>query len=528
MKLTVTILGFDTEKGHDLDLKLRKALTEMLSQFELVIHPTIWNGVQFDWLKACMEDDLVFFDASIEEVNGSYDSNWEAACDNAMTMDHILVLSRSRLPNNYRAIRTNVAEIGQEKRDESDNPICIYSNDEIIAWVEKQLDIMLRDNRIPVKPELKLGIPSFEALSTVSQEMMEVLNRKMEDAMDYDHRTKQKGAFISYRSYYYRHEYHGMSVQDLAAQIRKNHGDENYPVTIYAEKQLSFEFMTEQRRWGVIDFIDHKLREVDEVYIFETGPEDGYGYYDSWWTNGEIISLMYIKSNQSLPKIFVCHYDESLQQMVIEKKGLDYIPDLSRRAITELARYFANAAGANENMENMRMLRQLDEESQRQCFEWQQQLFGSLYLQPAMVEALKDNTFESFRASFMSHVYDLSFTDNRIASCPHCGSQRRHLTIDDFRNDQIVLDFIDVNSETDHGRKKAEIQARGFFSISLEEMKEIEQSHIWHCPRCNTPIHVRPIPDSQSQYQWWPIRTGMRTGPNDVIIEKVQNWEIVE
>lgn len=525
MKLTVTILGLDSVYGRDLEKLLKKTLQQKLSQFELEIHPTIWNGVQYDWLKACMEDDLVFFDASIEEKEGSYDSNWEAACDNAMTMDHVLILSRTRLPNNYKAIRTNVAELGQEKRDDSKNPIYSYSNDEIIKWVDGQLDIMLRDDRIPVKSDLKMHIPSFEALGTIGQDMMEVMNRKMEEAMAYDQRIRKRGAFISYRSHYYDKEYHGMTVQDLKSQIKKSHNDDDYPVTVYAEKQLSFEFMTEQRRWGVIDFVDRKLRDVDEVYIFETGNEEGYGYYNSWWTSGEIISLMYIKSNGNLPRIFVCHYDEAQDKMVTEEKGPDFIPDLSKSSITELARYFANASGANENMDNMRLLRELDEDTQRQYFELQQQLFESLYAQQPMQEVLKANTFESFKASITSHVYDQSFTDNRIASCPHCGRSMRSLTIDDFGNDEYILDFIDVNSETDGGQKKEEIESRGFFSITPEEMTIIEKERIWHCPRCNSSIKVQPI--TEPQYQWWPIRRGMRTGPKDVIIERIVNWELV-
>lgn len=583
--LSITILGLDTDKGHDLVGKLKAALPLILNEVGYA-DPTInvvYNGQQYDMLKACMADDLVIFDASIElNEYGSWDSNYAAATANPCALDNILVVSRTRLPFNFSVLRTNVPELGQTEKDEKgqpvagikdyriieqvksetkqmsmpikpstfdlsnipelghndkddkSQPITLFENEIIVEWVKSEIRQMSKPfkpsesshtfpPRIPVNKDLKFNIPPFEQLGTVDSSFFEIQEKKMLDSLDYM-AAKRKGAFISYRSYYYKQEYHGKTAQDLIRLIKDLHEDQNYPVTIYAEGDIAFEFMTEQRRWFVESFVDRKMRTMDEIWIFETNDEDGYGYYDSWWTQGEIISLMYMKANGSrLPKIYVYYYDEQLGEMRYVQKDESFIPNLTKELNHELSQYFANAEGANEGMENMRTLRSKSLLYKRLAHFAMKQMQKRYMNTETMNKVMDGNDYKAFLDSIYSHVYDKSFTENRIVYCP---SLIHHYTIDDFHRPQFIRDFMHINSARDDGKYKDEIESRGFYSVSPQEMRKIEETGTWQLPNSNDIKRIKKL--SNPQFQWWPIRQGSFTGPNNVIIEKIDNWEFVK
>ena len=536
-KLSITILGLDTDKGRDLVERLKAALPQVLTEvgFADSTISVVYNGQQYDMLKACMADDLVIFDASIElNEYGSWDSNYAAATANPCALDNILVVSRTRLPFNFSVLRTNVPELGQNDKDSQGRLITEFTNNSIVEWVKSEIKQMsepfkpseLSDTlppRIPVNKDLKFNVPPFEQLGAVDSSFYEIQEKKMLDSLDYM-AAKRKGAFISYRSYYYKQKYHGKTAQDLVKLIKDLHNDQNYPVTIYAEGDIAFEFMTEQRRWFVESFVDRKMRTMDEVWIFETNDEDGYGYYDSWWTQGEIISLMYMKANGSrLPKIYVYYYDEQLGEMRYIQKDESFIPNLTKELNHELSQYFANAEGANEGMENMRTLRSKSFLYKRLAHFAMKQMQKRYMNTETMSKVMDGNDYKTFLNSIYSHVYDKSFTENRIVYYP---SIIHHYTIIDFQRPQFIKAFMHINSARDDGKYKDEIESRGFYSVSPQEMRKIEETGTWQLPNSNDVKRIKKL--ESPQYQWWPIRTGVRTGPNNVLIEKIDNWEFVK
>jgi len=533
-KISITILGLNNAAGKELVDNLKK---ELLSFFykkgfaETTINEK-YNGVQYDMIKACLADDLVIFDASIEQnESGSWDSNYAAATASPCALDNILVVSRTRLPMNFPVLRTNVPELGREDKDASGNPITSFKNEEIVNWVISEIDQMTKPfelpnstilpPRIPVSKDLKFNVPPFEQLATVADSLSEIQEKKMTESLDYIASVKREGAFISYRSYYHKNKYHGVNVEDLVKIIKEVHDDEEYPVTFYAEGDIAFEFMTEQRRWFVESFVDRKMRDMDEVWIFETDDRDGYGYYDSWWTQGEIISLMYMKANGSrLPKIYRCFYDEENKKMDYKLEDESFIPDLPGNLNHELAQYFANSDGANESMENMRKLRKMNFLYKRLAY-WSMRKLQKQFMPSEMMSKLmEDNDYESFLSSVYAHVYDKSFTDNRIVYHP---TNMRHYSIDDFKRPEFIKDFMLINSVRDDGKYKEEIESRGFFSVPPQDMKKVMETGMWKVPNSNDYKKIRKaeIP----QFQWWPIRQGLPTGPNSVLIEKLDNWE---
>ena len=134
----------------------------------------------------------------------------------------------------------------------------------------------------------------------------------------------------------------------------------------------------------------------------------------------------------------------------------------------------------------------------------------------------KELTYKSFIQSINSHVYDPSFTENRVVSCPNC--RGKGIAIEDFRNEKFIKDFIKTNSD-DPDEMRA-INERGFYCTSEQELEEIVSSGKWSCPKCNKTFDV-VYRENNNQYRWWPMRMGQRTGPDGVIIEKMPVYEIL-
>lgn len=536
--ITITVLGLNSIKGRELVSMIQNEIPPFMLGLGLkcIINPIIYsdNSSQYNMFKASMEDDLVLFDGSIEiDDNGSWDSNYITATAQPCAQDNILVLSRTRLPLNFPVMRTNVPELGVNDKDSNGEPILFFENSDILIWLKNEISLMAKSTtignqtftpRIPICDKFKTIVPPFEELNKLDSIFFEIQKAKMADAIEFINATKRKGAFISYRSHYYKNKYKGLvTAQDLASTIKQIHNDSDYPVTLYAEGDIANEFMTEQRMWFVESFVEQKLRLSEEVWIFETDNEDGYSYYNSWWTQGEIIALMYMKaSGAELPKIYVYYYDSHSGEMKYELKNSSFIPDLTKDAVKELSRYFSNSSGTFESMRSMREIRNLDAEQQYSYYKMIKQMsqqFLSLGIDNSTSKEFEYD-YDSFMESVYSHVYDRSFVENRIVMLPNYAE----ITIDCFKKSQFIKQFICINSERDDKLYKDDIENRGYVSISPEHMDNIDKTHEFKWGTISKQIQRI----NYSQFYWWPIRSGMRTGPNGVIIELIKNWEFID
>ncbi len=533
--ITITVLGLNSIKGRELVTLIQDEIPTFLLSIGLkcTINPIIYSDCssQYNMFKASMEDDLVLFDGSIEVDNcGSWDSNYNTATATPCAQDNILVLSRTRLPLNFPVMRTNVPELGVNDKDINGKSILYFENKDILVWLKNEIATMAKfinignqtlAPRIPVCKDLKCIVPPFEELNKLNNDFFDIQKAKMTDAIEFINATKKKGAFISYRSYYYKTKYKGLvSAQDLASKIKLLHKDSNYPVTLYADGDIANEFMTEQRMWFVESFVEQKLRSSEEVWIFETDNEDGYSYYNSWWTQGEIIALMYMKaSGAKLPKIYVYSYDPQLGEMKYDLKDASFIPDLSEIDFKELSRYFSNSSGTFESMRTMRKIRKMNFLKKRLNYWLIKQLSKKFLPTNSSGGTDEIGNYNSFMESVNSHVYDISFVENRIVMLP----KYAELTIDSFKKSHFIKQFILINSERDDKQHKEEIENRGYISIPPEQMSNIDKAHDFKWG--NICKKVQRI--NYNQYHWWPIRSGKRTGPNKVIIEPIRNWEFV-
>lgn len=534
-EITISILFSETTASRYLIEQIKKLISNLPNNKLFSIINVVVNGSQYDMLKATIESDLVIFDASVEwDENKGYDSNYFAATANPISDDRILVVSRTKLPINFVPMRTNVPMLGEEIKVRDKKGIIrsknTYTNEEIIDWLLSTINEMIQEGRIPKKADMKIKVPPFEQLSTISSELPVLIERNSMDSLDYmQSKSKSKrGAFISYRSRYCHEKINGWDVYELEKYIKKNHNSEKYPVLYYPDGDISKEFMTEQRRWEIVSFVDRRLREVEEVWIFNsysiTENSNVSNYLDSWWTQGEILALMYIKAGS--PKDFpkrIYLFDPYTGN--IEEKGSDFIPEMNDQLHQEIARYYSNSdslTSGNEGLGNMRMLRNTNGLLRRLAYHEMKKIQKKMYPKGTeMYEVMESITYDSYVESLNSHVYDLSFTENRIATCPTC--QQKNTTITHFKDPYFIKNFIKTNSDSLQDKK--EIGERGFFSVAETEFEKIVQTGMWRCPRCNKSFTIEYKPEN-NQYRWWPIRMGKRTGPNDVLIEKIPVYEI--
>src|SRR5207249_1455274 len=100
------------------------------------------------------------------------------------------------------------------------------------------------------------------------------------------------------------------------------------------ELAYSNELLTEMRRWQVLSTLDRWIGAADEVWVYNTDD-----YLDSWWTQGEIVTIAYRKAAGSYyPKLRVYDYKSGT---LIDPPAI-YLPQMTKVQVRRMARWFAN------------------------------------------------------------------------------------------------------------------------------------------------------------------------------------------
>lgn len=523
-KISITLFASRSREGQAFARRLSRDIESIVDSqdFHSSLFHIIEQGTQYDMISATLHDDLVIFDGSQEtDVNGNWCSNYEAVLANVISNDNIAVVSRTVLPINYMPFRTNVPAFGTDEHDYTGQ----FTDDSLLEWLKATIRSMKKEGRFPKPASLTFDLPPFGRITSENiDSIMERANRITQENSDYIHRSRSKAhsAFISYRSYYYRHTFHGWNVEKLAEYIRCYHDEQDgaeWHIRYYPSGVLSSEVMPEYRRWGFLSYVDRTLRSSDEVWIFQTPAHQGEaGYYDSWWTQGEIVSLMYIKkyNPQQMPAVYL--FDPVQGQA--RKMPLSFIPDLPAESSKELVRYFSNSdflSGSMELLAPMRQLRSLSDEELARFLPYLNSYMQTVMRGFSEKDLMEDHTVASLRDSLSSHTYDLSFVENRILVCPYCFGKGR--TIEDMRHPAFLSSYLRVNCD------EAPSRVKGVHIITPEKMEQIVQTGRWECPGCH---HSYRIQENKSILltQWWAIRTGQHTGPDGCVVERIPAYEI--
>ena len=190
------------------------------------------NSSPFQLVKAALNNEIVLVDGSLEEeefkkFNLDFGTNYECITPAVMSLDNVLILSRTQIPLNLTPLRSNVRRMGQYEDDVNEDNggrngyQLEYSNSQIISWLKKELIAMNEANRLVRDINLLLNIENYkEGIDELIIKQKEIFE---ENTKFIESTRKKEGivkCFISYRGCYYnRKRYDGK--YDIPKVVRK-------------------------------------------------------------------------------------------------------------------------------------------------------------------------------------------------------------------------------------------------------------------------------------------------------------------
>lgn len=383
---------------------------------------------------ACWHDDVVVLDAT---VTGERDHNYPMAIP--VALDHVLVVSRTYLPINFYALRDAIFEPG--------TAMLVYgtpfypnslSNSEILRWLQLQLADLLPFLPRPKKEKGLIG------------SVLRGMDRSMDRA---DGRRKQYGQiFLSYRS----SDWGRVAALKTRIERGEFHDGEHKAVRCFPPNTLSDEVMTEQRRWQMLSMIDRFVGPAGEVWVCESD-----NYYDSWWTQGELMTLAYRRQvgfrDRNPPRLRIFN----LEQNLLSDAPEDYLPAMTKAHRQRMARWFANCDTARMGVESIAAIRLL-----------------------AHLPLIGRHSY------LRDHVWSDEFWRYPILDCKVCRQIGKH------RNRVDIDSFLWTRDP-------------GFFRLSPGEMRDWARLNLIVCPQCKSSYRVEKGPP---QLLWLPVINGHRTG----------------
>lgn len=512
----------------------------------------------YQLLKAAFNNEIVIVDGSLEQNEytdeniHNFGSNYECLTPAVMSMDNILILSRTQIPLNFTPMRTNVKKLGV--MEDKFNPAnsgkrgyqLEYTNQQIIDWLKVEITNMANSDRLKRNPELKLDVANISNAEELLSKQNEILSENI-DFMKFFNASSKKKCFISYRGCYYnRKKYNGKyDIEEVKKEIENYHNG-NAEITVLAEGCLSNELMPEVRRWAFVCYIDRIIRECEEFWIFETkhkeknGEIKEVGYWDSWWCLGEILTLLRLKNDilQS-GKIKVMIFDPDAEESnKIREADISQWHTITPEENKELARYYANSdflEAGYESVKKMRQMRKWPRFLRKLEFSIMKRLVYSQYANAVGDHNFMDEyTFEDFENSIFSHVYDKSFMENRILSCGRCIKTGASEAV--VCDEKFIWKFLNINGKytgksMDMGSQVGSIIITPKeFNYIVKDEKKLKNNlvKVGGAVRCNK-NHLSVIHRTKDCfYIWWTPRMAKRTGPNNSVIEIVPVYSSTE
>lgn len=520
MKIEIVLFASSSLKGQELEKTLEgevfaRSITSLLMErvgqsVDVEINAIHSDAPEYEFHKAVLYSDVVIFDGSLEEDGITLGENYACIPHAPYLMDNVIVVSRTELPINFipNAYQTNVVPIGEETEEERErNPQKHYTNEEIIEWLKGCLATMIEEGRLPRKPEFKIA----KELLTDSNTILNYFN-KIYSLTDGNKKNRyEHTAFISYRSYYGEHKSNGYSIKELEKVILDYHKEHNptekWRVMFYASGSLAQDCLTEYRRWGLLEYVNYIFKQVDEVWIFNTHDTIyGPSYWDSWFTQGEFISLMNLKQSLSHCCPIIMMFDSSTGKSV-ELTDLPLIPKDLKQELSIITANSDTVYGDISTYKQMCLLKQ----------NWQN-------LPIWLRIKIRYSYYKHFRINIKkqldSHSYDKDFLTNRIFSCQNC--IKKGNDINSCKSKGFIRDFLNIYSPNSGIQKSNE--KLGYFALIEEDFAAALEKGTVKCPNCGKEFKITA--SKLHLYIW--ERNLPPFGVKHKYIDKVQAYNIEE
>lgn len=376
---------------------------------------------------ACFYEDIVIFDGSIED---NRHDQYRFAYDLMKRLDHVLIVSRTELPYNFEGRRRDGASswirIGEASVDLDVLRDPVQLNAGIIKWLNHTLEQLELPRSNKLVEQLRFDNVMAETIKAIN-----ISDKRMND-------FDKSALFVSYLSKDY------AALKKCFSYIEERTGLKKDNFHYFAPGRVAEEFMTEQRRWEIVSITDREMSKCGSLLIFETE-----GYFRSWWTVGELISVSYRfhKKWRECPTVYVANVRLNGKEMPeIIWKVLDtpeqkqnFFPKLSEYQMRRLARRFVNSDPDEAAYE-------LDEKSIRES-----QLPAPAKIPLAIFKGgvisiaeqngwLGDSSEKNTLSENISRAWESGnsyantkeFRTKRIVECRYCRENASDLTVDNF------------------------------------------------------------------------------------------------
>lgn len=465
-------------------------------------------------IMACLDADVVIFDASVEGDSEQY----RGAIELMKSLDHVLIVSRTPLPFNFGGMRKGGAP-GIIKTGVSEY-LERMTNEEILEWI---LDI-LEHSSMELPRELKMNLPA-DAYKKSMDKVMKVEAKMLTDSMK--RIEEEEGVFVSYLSRYskaYKGEHpEEPFVEDLFETICEVSQVSRDKIRYFPPGKISLEFMTAQRRFEIVSVTESFIGGCKAFWIYDT-PD----YASSWWVYGEKMSLVHIfgQAMEKCPDIYVVKpvRDEAgkwtfyLQKYLTLEEKKEFLPRLTPYQQRELERLYINSnpeTTGYEQVEKMRKLASLPDFLLKMNMKLEAPLVARKFKKvldgveaDEMEEQEKREAMEQIQnvdlmiEAVRSYVYTKEFWENHIIECPACRAA--------------------AEKQMDP-EKYMYFKEKYFHQVGRSEYQKIMDS-VKQGNVCNVKLpcgHTVSVKHNGVYYRWWTVKSDVPTGPDGKLLEDV-------
>lgn len=263
-------------------------------------------------------------------------------------LNHIIVVSENNLPLNITPLRGVFPQKDGER--------CTIEH--ILKKLPEQIEQSLKEDTYSRIPE-----DMINDFLKYQKEMEEMFDASLEIRRRKQH--KKTSVMISYRNSHSEEVEKFKSIivgTDSSSKIERHRlgCDGDYELKVLPPASLcgADEAHTPMRRWMLVGLLEDHIREVDEVWVYESrNPKGEIDYTKSWWTIAEMIMVANINYDNT-KKIKVKVYNP-IKQEFYETTPQQYLVNITEAQHKRLARYLSNTRPDTMGPECLAQVKQL-------------------------------------------------------------------------------------------------------------------------------------------------------------------------
>ena len=263
-------------------------------------------------------------------------------------LNHVIVVSENNLPLNITPLRGVFPQKDGER----------YTIEHILKELPKYIEQSLKEDTYSRIPE-----DMINDFLKYQKEMEEMLGASLE--IRRRNKYEKTSVMISYRNSHseevekFKSIITGTDIQSKKERHRLG-CDGDYELKVLPPASLcgADEAHTPMRRWMLVGLLEDHIREVDEVWVYESrNPKGEIDYTKSWWTIAEMIMVANINYDNT-KKIKVKVYNP-IKQQFYETTPQQYLVNITETQHKRLARYLSNTRPDTMGPECLAQVKQL-------------------------------------------------------------------------------------------------------------------------------------------------------------------------